>query len=120
MLSLHTLLPALLAMLAGCLLLPAAAGARVVIVAGGDGAATLTNVSTNRIAARIPVGGRSRAAAASPDGSRGYVAAGNRVVALDLTPFLPAGEAALPAPPTAPAASADGPRLFARPRGPRG
>ena len=35
-----------------------AAHARVVVVASGDGAATLTDVTTNRVVARIPIGGR--------------------------------------------------------------
>ena len=62
---------------------PRRARARVV-VASGDGAATLTDVTTNKVVARIPVGARSRAAAVAPDGTRGYVAAGRRVVAIDL------------------------------------
>src|SRR3954451_22437148 len=49
-----TVLPALLAV---ALLAPDAASARVVLVATGDGAVTLTAVETNRIAAQIPVGG---------------------------------------------------------------
>ena len=57
----------------------------MVVVASGDANATLTDVSTSKVVARIPVGGRSRAAVAAPDGSRGYVAAGARVVAIDLT-----------------------------------
>jgi DNA-binding beta-propeller fold protein YncE len=71
-------------LLAAALLAPAAASARVVLVATGDGAATLTDVATNQVVARIPVGGRSRAAVAAPDGSRGYVAAGTRVLGIDL------------------------------------
>src|SRR3954464_10997160 len=66
-----TVLPALVA---AALLAPAAPPARVVLVATGDGAATLTDVATNQVVARIPVGGRTRATAAAPDGSRGYVA----------------------------------------------
>src|SRR4051795_4665021 len=67
-----TVLPALTA---AALLAPSAASARVVLVATGDGAATLTDVATNQVVARIPVGGRSRAVAAAPDGARGYVPA---------------------------------------------
>src|SRR5215212_1849143 len=74
-------------------LAPAAAHARVVVVATGDGTATLTDVATNQVVARVPVGGRSRAAAVAPDGSRGYVAAGRRVLAIDLTTRLPVGAA---------------------------
>ena len=46
-----------------------AAHARVVLVASGDSAATLTDVTTNKVVARIPVGARSRAAAIAPDGT---------------------------------------------------
>src|SRR4051812_38618966 len=105
-----TVLPALVA---AALLAPAAASARVVLVATGDGAATLTDVATNAVVARIPVGGRTRATAAAPDGSRGYVAAGVRVVAIDLTTRQPVGAATLAGVPTALAVSADGARLYA-------
>src|SRR3954468_23520421 len=124
-----TVLPALLAV---ALLAPAGASARVVLVATGDGTATLTDVATNQVVARVPVGGRTRAAlaapggsrglvrggaravrAAPPDGSRGYVGAGARVVGIDLATRLPVGEAALPGTPTALAVSADGLRLYA-------
>src|SRR3954449_12200968 len=98
------LLPALLAL---ALLAPAAAHARVVLVATGDGTATLTDVATNQVVARVPVGGRTRAAVAAPDGSRGYVAAGARVVGIDLATRLPGGEAGRPG---APAARAGGAR----------
>src|SRR3954449_7137318 len=83
------------ALIAAALLAPSAASARVVLVATGDGAATLTDVATNQVVARIPVGGRSRAVAAAPDGSRGYVAAGTRVLGIDLTTRLPVGAASL-------------------------
>ena len=94
-----------------------AAHARVVVVASGDGAATLTDVTTNKVVARIPVGGRSRAAAVAPDGTRGYVAAGRRVSAIDLgTRAVVAGVNAGGGV-TALAASADGQRLYAARRG---
>src|SRR4051794_1590918 len=105
-----TVLPVLLLF---ALLAPAGAHARVVLVATGDGTATLTDVATNQVVARVPVGGRPRAAVAAPDGSRGYVAAGARVVGIDLATRLPVGEAALPGTPTALAVSADGLRLYA-------
>src|SRR3954466_7160308 len=109
-----TILPALIA---AALLAPSAASARVVLVATGDGAATLTDVATNKVVTRIPVGGRSRAGAAAPDGSRGFVAAGTRVIGVDLTTLLPAGAATLPGAPAAIAVSADGQRLYAARRG---
>src|SRR3954470_3437820 len=105
-----TVLPVLLLF---ALLAPARAHARVVLVATGDGTATLTDVATNQVVARVPVGGGTRAAVAAPDGSRGYVAAGARVVGIDLATRLPVGEAALPGTPTALAVSADGLRLYA-------
>src|SRR6478672_2106618 len=107
----------LLASLAALLVLPAGAGARVVIVAGGDGAATLTDVTTNRVVARIALGGRTRAAAAAPDGSRGFVASGNRVVAIDLATRAVVGSATVGGPVTALAVSRDGQRLYAARRG---
>src|SRR4051794_41320408 len=109
-----TFLPALIAL---ALLAPAAASARVVLVATGDGTATLTDVATNRVVARIPVGGISRAAAAAPDGSRGYVAAGTPGLGIDLTTRLPAGAARPRCAPSAPALGADGARPFAAPPG---
>ena len=106
-----TVLAALVA--AAALLAPAAAHARVVLVATGDGTATLTDVATNQVVTRIPVGGRSRAVAAAPDGSRGYVAAGTRVLGIDLATRLPVGAANLSGTPGALAVSADGLRLYA-------
>ena len=67
------------------LALPAAdAHARAILVASGDAAATITDTATNRTLGRIPVGGRTVAAAIAPDGNRGYVATQNRVVVLDV------------------------------------
>src|SRR5687768_13061293 len=95
------------------LLAPAAAHARVVVVATGDGTATLTDVATNQVVARAPVGGRSRAAGVAPDGSRGYVAAGDRVLGIDLATRVPVGAAPLAGTATGLAVSSDGVRLFA-------
>src|SRR3954447_16093012 len=105
-----TVLPVLLLF---ALLAPAGAHARVVLVATGDGTATLTDVATNQVVARIPVGGRSRAAAAAPDGARGDVAAGARGLGIDLTTRLAAGAATPAGAPSALAVSADGLRLYA-------
>jgi DNA-binding beta-propeller fold protein YncE len=106
------LLPALIA-LAACLLPASLAEARVVVVATGDGTATLTEVSTNRVSARIPVGGRARGVAAAPDGSRAYVAAGSRVVAIDLGTRRVVGAARLASAVTSLAITPDGARLLA-------
>src|SRR4051794_3261989 len=105
-----TVLPALIA---AALLAPSAASARVVLVATGDGAATLTDVATNQVVGRIPVGGRSRAVAAAPDGSRGYVAAGRRGLGIDLSTRPPGGAAAIAGTQSTLAVSADGRRLYA-------
>jgi DNA-binding beta-propeller fold protein YncE len=103
----------LLAALCALLLPPAAAQARVVVVAGGDPRATLVDVRTNAIVAQPGVPGRARAAAASPDGSRAYVAGGRAVVAIDLMTRRPAGSALLGSTATGLATSPDGARLYA-------
>src|SRR5215213_10780329 len=102
----------ILIVLAAALLAPAVAHARVVVVATGDGTAALSDVATNQVVARVPVGGRSRAAVAAPDGSRGYVAAGRRVLAIDLATRIPVGAATLRGTATALAVSGDGARLY--------
>ena len=61
-----------------------AAHARVVLVATADGNAALTDVTTNKVVARVPVGGRASGVAIAPDGTRGYVATGRHVAAIDL------------------------------------
>lgn len=103
--------PVVLAM--ALLALAPAAHARVVVVASGDRAATLTDVTTNKVAARIAVGGRTRAAAVAPDGTRAYVATGRRVVAIDLGTRAVAGTAVARGTVTALAASSDGQRVYA-------
>src|SRR3954470_5579397 len=110
-------LPLLVLLICASVLAPAAAQARGVVVATGDANATLTDVSTSRIVARVPVGGRSRAAAVAPDGSRGYRAAGSRGGASAPTP--PRGSAAgqRGGGPAGRAVSADGARLYASRRG---
>ncbi|HMI70747.1 MAG TPA: hypothetical protein VK510_12210, partial [Solirubrobacteraceae bacterium] len=60
--SMHRFLVPLLFVAAALAIVPAAS-ARVVVVASGDSAATLTDVTTNKVVARIAVGGRTRAAA---------------------------------------------------------
>src|SRR3954454_22123662 len=93
------------------------AGARVVVVAGGDRAATLTDVSTDRVAGRVALPGRARTVAVAPDGSRAWLGAGRRVVPVDLTARtggapIPVGAnvTGCPVPP-------DGARLYASRRG---
>ena len=89
------------------------AHARAIVVASGDGAATLTDVTTNKVVARVAVGGRTRAAAVAPDGTRGYVATGRRVIALDLGTRAAVGTAVAGGTVGALAASSDGQRLYA-------
>jgi hypothetical protein len=52
-----------------------AAEARVLLLATGDSAGTLTDVQSGNVVARVPMPGRSRAVAVAPDGVRGYVGA---------------------------------------------
>src|SRR4051812_27366103 len=113
--SMRQLTPVLAALSA--LAVVPAAHARVVVVASGDGAATLTDVTTNKVVARIGVGARSRAAGVAPDGTRGYVAAGRRVVAIDLASRAIVAGANPRGTVTALAASDDGQRLYAARRG---
>ena len=111
--------PQRLAVLAAALLLlalvPAAAQARVLVIAASDGA-QLTDIATNAVVARLPLG-PARAAVAAPDGSTGFVAAGDRIAAVDLAggatrAVIPAGGTL-----TDLAISTDGTRLYAARRG---
>ena len=95
------------------LLAPAAAHARVVVVASGDSSATLVDVRTNAVASRVGMPGRTRAVAASPDGARAYVAAGRSVVWLDLGARIREAAVRLSSTPMALAASRDGTRVYA-------
>ena len=77
--------------LTAALLLPAAllaaagsAHARVMVVASGTGSATLLDVSSGNVVARVPLSGAARDVAIAPDGTRGYVSAGAGVAAIDL------------------------------------
>src|SRR4051812_14585744 len=108
---------ALLATALASLVLAPAAGARVLLVATGDANATLTDVSSGKVVARVAVPGRTRAVAVAPDGVRGYVAAGGSVAAIDLNGRAAAGTLALPGTPAALAISGDGMRLVAARRG---
>ena len=105
----RTLLACLLAALAA----PSAAGARVVVVASGDANATLADVSTNRVVNRVGVGGAARAVAVAPDGSRAFVAAGNRIVTVDLGSQAVTASTTLAGAVGGLAISADGARLYA-------
>ena len=108
--SMRQLTPVLV-LLAALAVVPAA-HARVVVVATGDGTATLTDVTTNKVVARIPVGGRARGAAVAPDGTRGYVATGRRVAAIDLGAHRVVANVNVPGGVTTLAASGDGQRLY--------
>src|SRR5829696_2054854 len=96
-------------------LVPAAAQARVVVVASSDGA-QITDAASNAVVARLALG-RSSAAAAAPDGSAAFVAAGDRVVRIDLGSRAATGEVAAGGPVADLAMSADGTRLYAARRG---
>jgi len=92
---------------------PAAASARSIVVAGGDSAAQLVDVSSGRIEARLDVGGQTRGAAVAPDGSRGYVSGANRVVAIDLATNQVVAQTMTPRRLLALAISPDGTKLYA-------
>ena len=77
------------------LLAPAAAQARVVVIAADRPEAALLDVGTNTVTARVALPGRARAVATTADGSRAYVAAGRGVTAIDLGTRAVAGRAAL-------------------------
>jgi DNA-binding beta-propeller fold protein YncE len=111
-----TLLSLLLSM-ATAAALAAPAHARVLLVAAGDANATLVDVSSGRLVARVAVPGRARAVAVAPDGVRGYVAAGAGVAAIDLNGRVTAGDLQLTGTPTALAIGANGARLAAARKG---
>ena len=103
----------LVLLLALGLLAPAAAQARVVVVATDRPQAALLDVSTNAIAARVALPGRARAVATTNDGSRAYVAAGRGLTAIDLGTRAVVGTAALGGVVTTVATSPDGARVYA-------
>ena len=86
------LLPALTLLL---LAAAPAAHARVMVVATGNAFATLLDVQSGALVARVPVAGGTRAVAVAPDGSRGYVAAGAGVAAIDLNARTRVGDVQL-------------------------
>src|SRR4051812_44544650 len=104
---------ALGAVLAVALLLPAAASARVAVVASGTTKAVLVDTGSNAVAGALALPGRTRAVAAAPDGTRAFVAAGNQVVAIDLAARARSGAIGLPSRPVALAVSSDGARILA-------
>src|SRR4051794_22136397 len=93
------------------------AGARVVVVAGADRAATLTDVSTDRVAGRVALPGRARTVAVAPDGSRAWLGVGSQVVPVDLSARIARAPIPVGARVTALAVSPDGARLYAAVRG---
>src|SRR3954453_1672766 len=105
---------ALGAVLAVALLLPAAASARVAVVASGTTKALFVDTGSNAVAGALALPGRTRAVAASPDGTRAFVAAGDQVVAIDLAARARSGAVGLPSRPVALAVSSDAGALFPR------
>ena len=71
---------ALLASTLLALAAPAAASARLIVIASGDANATLADVSSSRVINRVGLPGASRAVVVAPDGSRAFVTAGRSVV----------------------------------------
>src|SRR4051812_8863451 len=99
------------------LALPAAASARVVAVASGDGNLALADVSSNKVINRVAIGGTTSAVAMAPDGTRAYVASGGRISAVDLGTQKVAGTATAGGAIQGLAISADAARLYAARRG---
>src|SRR4051812_34699494 len=93
------------------------AHARVMLVATGRPVATLLDVQSGALVARLPVGGATRAVAVAPDGVRGYVTAGAGIAAIDLNGRAKVGAVPLRRSPTALAMSGGGTRLVAARRG---
>src|SRR4051812_14860955 len=106
------LLPAVVLLAAIAAAVPAA-HARVMLVATGQATATLLDVQSGALVARVPVPGGTRAVAVAPDGVRGYVTAGAGVAAIDLNARAKVGDLRLTGTPTALALSATGNRLVA-------
>src|SRR3954452_24316380 len=106
-----------LALACALLALPAAAGARVVAIASGDGTLTLADVSSNKVINRVSVGGGATAVAIAPDGARAYTASGPRISVVDLATQKVTGTANAGGAIRGPALSADGARLYAARRG---
>ncbi|PTL56629.1 hypothetical protein [Paraconexibacter algicola] len=110
--------------LAALVLLGALAGlaapsaqARVLVVADGGRSAVLTDVTTNRVLVRVPVGGVARASAVSPDGTTGYASADDAVAGIDLQTRRLTRRVAVRGVVVALAVSPDGGRLYAVRRG---
>ena len=70
------------------LLVPAAAQARVIVVATNTADAVLLDTRSNSVAGTVALPGRTRAVAAAPDGGRAFVAAGITVSVIDLNTRL--------------------------------
>ena len=107
----------LLLSLAVLLIVPAAASARVVIVATDTANAVLIDTRTNTVVGSVALPGKTRAVAAAPDGTRGYLAAGATVSIIDLAARTGAGSAVLPGTPLALAVTADGTQIWAARKG---
>ena len=99
------------------LCVPAAASARVVIVATDTSNAVLIDTRTNAVVGSVALPGKTRAVAAAPDGTRGYLAAGATVSIIDLAARRGAGSATLPGTPLALAVTADGTQIWAARKG---
>ena len=87
------------------------------IVATGTSEVALIDTRTNQPLSGVTLPGRTRAVAAAPDGSRGYVAAGRTVSMIDLAARTGAGSIPLQGSPLALAVSRDGTRVYAARKG---
>ena len=84
MTTVRSALAAALALFALACVSPAAAPARVALVATGTPELALVDIGSNKVVTRIALPAAGRAVAVSGDGRRGYVAAGATVIALDV------------------------------------
>jgi len=77
---------------------PAAAQARVAVVATGGPDAAFVDVNTRQIVGTLTMPGATQAVAAAPDGGRAYVGADGYVVGIDLASRTPVATVGLPGP----------------------
>src|SRR5438128_1071648 len=80
----------LVLLLTAAVALPAAAGARLALIATQTPDVALLDVATNTVVGRPALPGPSTAVAVTHDGHRGFVAAGTSVTAIDLRTLHPA------------------------------
>ncbi|MEA2191140.1 MAG: hypothetical protein QOI73_1261, partial [Solirubrobacteraceae bacterium] len=89
------------------------ADARVLLVAGNTPELALVELSTDAVVAQIAMPGPVTGVATSPSGRRGYAAAGNTIVEIDIDERTETRRAVLPGAPVSTLATARDGRLLA-------